>query len=394
MKAMSAWQFTIFRVIFGIYLSVHFFQLVPYANELFGSSGILSDPSANPTAGLFPNPFSLELEKGILTGIMLGLGFLALAYAAGFWRRGVAVVLWFAWTALFHRNNLIINPSIPYVGLLLILSSLVPVHEPLSFGERDREWAMPRWVYRAAWVLMALGYGFSGLTKLPSVSWRDGSAMKSLLMNPLARPGWIRDIMLELPDGILSLLTWGTLAVEILFVPLALWSRSRPWIWTAMFGMHLGILCVLDFADLSLGMLMIHLFTFDPQWLAPKTKGAEQVVLHFDGECLMCSNFIRFVAQEDAAELIKFRALTPSESAPESMLLERGGERLQRSAAFVAVMEALGGHWRLLGMMIRCLPRGLRDWGYEFVAARRYRWFGKAAVCELPSREVAARLAE
>lgn len=34
-----------------------------------------------------------------------------------------------------------------------------------------------------------------------------------------------------------------------------------------MVAMHLGILFVVDFADLTFGMLMIHLFTFDPDWL-------------------------------------------------------------------------------------------------------------------------------
>lgn len=33
-----------------------------------------------------------------------------------------------------------------------------------------------------------------------------------------------------------------------------------------MLAMHLGILTVVDFADLTGGMLMIHLFAFDPSW--------------------------------------------------------------------------------------------------------------------------------
>jgi len=37
--------------------------------------------------------------------------------------------------------------------------------------------------------------------------------------------------------------------------------------WCWMVAMHLGILFVVDFADLTFGMLMIHLFTFDPDWL-------------------------------------------------------------------------------------------------------------------------------
>jgi len=37
--------------------------------------------------------------------------------------------------------------------------------------------------------------------------------------------------------------------------------------------MHLGILLIIDFADLTIGMLMIHAFTFDSRWLNKKLKG-------------------------------------------------------------------------------------------------------------------------
>ncbi len=34
-----------------------------------------------------------------------------------------------------------------------------------------------------------------------------------------------------------------------------------------MLSMHAALLVLVDFADLSLGMVMLHLFTFDPAWL-------------------------------------------------------------------------------------------------------------------------------
>lgn len=88
-----------------------------------------------------------------------------------------------------------------------------------------------------------------------------------LLDNPLARPGMARDVMLWLPGWTLCMVTWGTLVLEILFAPLALSRRLRPWVWLAMCGLHLGIIAVVDFADLSFGMLMVHLFVFDRRWL-------------------------------------------------------------------------------------------------------------------------------
>jgi predicted DCC family thiol-disulfide oxidoreductase YuxK len=352
---------------------------------------VLPDPALNPAHGLFSNPLDLPLSGGALMGVLVLLAAVSLCFAAGRWRRTAAVVLWFGWTALFHRNNLIANPSVPYVGLLLILTLLVPAGEPWSRGPRNADWAMPKWVFRAAWILMATGYTFSGITKLPSESWTDGSAMRFLLGNPLARPGWIREALLALPDVVLKLLTWATLAVELLFLPLALWSRSRPWIWLALVGMHLGVIAVVDFADLSLGMLMLHLFTFDPAWLKPRPS--EPILVRFDGDCLMCSSTIRFVADEDRAKLVRFKPLEVEDGEePDTMLVDAAGRTLDRSDGVLAILSVLGGHWRAMAMAGRLIPRPLRDALYRFIARNRYRWFGKGNACALPSEALRERL--
>ena len=57
-KQISPWQFATFRMLFGLYLTVHFIQLLPYANELFGSAGVLGNARLNPLHGLFPNPLA------------------------------------------------------------------------------------------------------------------------------------------------------------------------------------------------------------------------------------------------------------------------------------------------------------------------------------------------
>jgi len=389
----SPWQFSIFRIIFGTYLAIHFAMLAPWAAEVFGSSGVMADPALNPAHGLFPNPLDLKLPDGVVTGFVVLLALAAVSFAAGCWRKPMAALLWFGSTALFHRNNLIGNPALPYTGLLLVLTLLVPSGEPLSRGERRMDWSMPVWVPRCAWILMAAGYSFSGITKIGSPSWMDGSAIARLLENPLARPGWGRDLLVALPDGVLSAMSWGTLALETLFLPLALWARSRPWIWLAMVGMHLGIIVVVDFADLSFGMLMLHLFTFDPRWL--RAKATSPVLVRFDGECLMCSGSIRFLADEDHGEWLRFTPLkVPPGSAPETMLVEKDGRTLDRSDAILAVLETLGGHWRAMAMAGRLIPRFLRDAVYRFIARNRYRWFGKGNACSLPGEALTKRLVD
>ena len=56
-----------------------------------------------------------------------------------------------------------------------------------------------------------------------------------------------------------------------------------------------------------------------------------------------------------------------------------------RSDAAAAILRDLGGRYRLLAIF-RLLPRFLRDAAYDWVAAHRYRWFGKLDACRLPDR--------
>ncbi len=403
MKTLSPWQFTFFRILFGSYLAIHFAMLVPYSSELFSRDGLIGNPALNPTAGLFPNPLALDLPPMFATGFVLGLCGLALLFATGFMRPLMAGLLWFGWSALLHRNNLITNPSLPYVGLMLALCVLVPRGEPWSLGQRrNAEWSMPQWVFRTAWLLLAAGYLFSGLTKLNSPSWIDGSAMTHLLMNPLARPGIFRDGMLALPDGLLKITTWLVLSAELSFAPLSMWSRSRPWTWLLLVLLHLGIVAMIDFADLSIGMLMIHAFTFDPCWLRPLGGKSGKVTLAFDGGCLMCSRLIRFLAEEDRGKHLVFTTLQGKVGQVmealdgggnlQSMLVEVDGVIVSKSSAALRLLEALGGHWRVMAMAGKLLPRRWRDAAYDLVALKRHRWFLKPDTCELPSQAVSARL--
>jgi predicted DCC family thiol-disulfide oxidoreductase YuxK len=44
--------------------------------------------------------------------------------------------------------------------------------------------------------------------------------------------------------------------------------------------------------------------------------------------------------------------------------------------------RVVGGWWRVF-QILWLIPLVLRDWGYDFVARHRYRWFGKVAYCQL-----------
>lgn len=265
-------QFALFRILLGVYLVVHFAHLIPYGRELFSREGVFPDPRLNPTYGLFPDPLYHWDSPTAVTALLAMLCALALLFAAGVARHAAAIGLWFGWAALFHRNNLISNPSIPYIGLLLLLTLLVPPGEGWAWRRREavRGWRLPASVYWIAWILLAAGYTYSGVVKLGSPSWLDGSALEHVLRSPLARPNALRAALLSLPRPLTALLTWGALATEITALPLSPWRRGRAAAWLAQVSMQLGILSVVSFADLTAGMLLVHLFVLDPAWWRPR----------------------------------------------------------------------------------------------------------------------------
>lgn len=278
MKSYSAYQFTLFRIILGSYLLIHFLLLIPYAAELWSNVGMLPDPSANLTYGYFPNilhhlntPFSVKLY--VIFMAILSFGFLI-----GFQRPILSVLLWYGWASLFDRNNLILNPGIPYIGWLLLCCAAIPKGEPFSLAKRNDKWEMPKILYYGAWALMAIGYSISGFDKFSAPSWKDGTAIFHLLENPLARDYWLRDCLAGLPMFFIKIITWLVLFLEIVFLPLALFKPTRKWIWLALIMLHIGILLIVDFTDLTLGMLMIHWFTFDASWLQAKPKRSKTAI--------------------------------------------------------------------------------------------------------------------
>jgi len=203
---------------------------------------------------------------------LLAMGSCALAMGVPY-PRAVAACLWYGWAALLNRNVLIANPGLAYVGWLLLACTLVTT-ETIRIGGKTVRIRLSSdtfpWLYWGAWTLVALGYSLSGLHKLDSPSWIDGSALRHVLQNPLARDTPLVAWVLALPPIFLRVATWASLALELLFFPLGLFWHTRRVFWCAMLGMHLGMLLLVDFADLTLGVLIMHAFLFDARWLGCK----------------------------------------------------------------------------------------------------------------------------
>lgn len=242
-------HYTYFRVLFGLYLFWHFYEVQPYAKELFTTDGMLSN-STLPTTFITAH---LDFIETHIETFILTLMFCSVALIFGFMQTLTSLILWFGWSYLFNRNIFISNPGIPYVGLLLLVCAIGP--------EKNEN------IYWIMWFLMMMGYTVSGLHKLLLCqSWVDGTALYHVISSPIARDNILTSTFLSLPLWMIKICTWGSLVLEITSLPLGTFYHTRKWYWIALVGMHLGVLALINFTDLTIGMLMVHAFTFDEKW--------------------------------------------------------------------------------------------------------------------------------
>ncbi len=135
----------------------------------------------------------------------------------------------------------------------------------------------------------------------------------------------------------------------------------------------------------------------------PEFPGLEdRLLVIYDGYCGFCNRSIRWFIQRDKNDRLRF---TPSESPLVAALLARFNfgalspntllvvlhpglpdERLLvRTTGIVAMLRELPRPWPTISVLLRIVPRPLRDLVYRFVARIRYRIWGKYASCPLPT---------
>jgi predicted DCC family thiol-disulfide oxidoreductase YuxK len=125
-------------------------------------------------------------------------------------------------------------------------------------------------------------------------------------------------------------------------------------------------------------------------------------VILFDGVCVFCSRWVRFVVARDKVARFRF---TPIQSAygmrlaqalgidandPDTNAVIHGGAAYFKSDGALTVLSCLPG-WGWVRVLF-AVPRPLRDAVYNVVAKNRYRIFGKYDACIVPDAELRARV--
>jgi predicted DCC family thiol-disulfide oxidoreductase YuxK len=125
-------------------------------------------------------------------------------------------------------------------------------------------------------------------------------------------------------------------------------------------------------------------------------------IILFDGVCNFCNWSVQFVMKRDSARQFYFASL---QSDTGQALLERYGlkdagidsvvlidtdKAYIKSRAALRIARGLDGWVKLLSIF-RLVPTFLSDIVYDFVAANRYRWFGKRQHCMIPDKSQRAQ---
>lgn len=130
---------------------------------------------------------------------------------------------------------------------------------------------------------------------------------------------------------------------------------------------------------------------------------ADLAVVLFDGDCAFCNGTVRWLLRHERAPRYQLAALQSESARPllarygigaddlSSVLVIDHGRLYRKTAAALHLLRELRWPWpwlRVLGL----IPPALSDRVYDYIGARRYRWWGRAETCVLANDQLRARL--
>lgn len=131
----------------------------------------------------------------------------------------------------------------------------------------------------------------------------------------------------------------------------------------------------------------------------------QKSVILFDGVCGLCNSSVNYIIDHDYKNIFMFvplqsdtakKLLEPhgiSNTTLNSIILIEKNKLYQKSDAVLRIVKHLKGISRML-LAGYILPRFLRNIFYDYIAKRRYKWFGKYDACRMPTPAMKAKFLE
>jgi predicted DCC family thiol-disulfide oxidoreductase YuxK len=133
-----------------------------------------------------------------------------------------------------------------------------------------------------------------------------------------------------------------------------------------------------------------------------KNTDSGSTLVLFDGVCNLCSGFVRFIVPRDPSGHFRFASLQSERG--KKILREYGLESnyldsivlieskiiYTKSCAALRIAKKLNGLWKILFLLV-AVPKFIRDPVYDYVAKKRYGWFGRTEQCLIPDSTINSR---
>lgn len=126
----------------------------------------------------------------------------------------------------------------------------------------------------------------------------------------------------------------------------------------------------------------------------------------FDGVCNLCNSSVQFIIRNDKKNVFLFATLqgkTGQEiiskfkidtSKTDSILLFSTKDGISiKSTAALKIAKHLKPPINFLFVFF-IIPKFMRNWVYDLIARKRYKWFGKQTECMIPTPELKAKFLE
>jgi Vitamin K-dependent gamma-carboxylase len=274
----------LFRIVYGIELFNWFWQLYPNIGAFFTDEGFL------PRFELvqwFPDRFSLLTATGYWWQIALFWGaclVVAVMLTVG-WHTRTACILAFIGVASFEwRNPLLLDGSdivFRIIPFWLALTNCGDMYSVDASSRRDRGEAVKEFAPALPVRLLELQVGWiylmTGLEKMAGILWKNGTAtFYALQLEHTFGRSWAYPLATNM--FIVHAMSWGTLAVEHLFLPLSMlpFRITRLLAIFAAAMLHGGILTMMNVGNFPVIMLSALILFLPPEWVRAFVASVER----------------------------------------------------------------------------------------------------------------------
>jgi predicted DCC family thiol-disulfide oxidoreductase YuxK len=118
----------------------------------------------------------------------------------------------------------------------------------------------------------------------------------------------------------------------------------------------------------------------------------DRIIIFFDSECMLCNASVQWILKHEKRHDVQFAPLhgvtfnelpIEREDLPDSILVWKDNALHMKTSAIIHVLQGMGGKWNILSGLMRIIPLFLSNFMYDFIAGKRYEWFGSTPECML-----------